>query len=98
MISNTTTFPILIVNIEASAPQKAMRKRNIGITVKEKKDSRSVVCLCPRCRNMFCDTKSFFIARVDPLQVIKDDCTYCQTATGYDYYVVPRGRRHRIGG
>ena len=59
----------------------------------------SVYCLCPKCRAMFFSAKKFFITRVDPYQVEKDDCTFCQTGAGFDYRVVPRNpRSNRNGG
>lgn len=60
------------------------------------RDSASLMCLCAACRNRFYDTGAYRIERADQNQREKEPCTYCQTRTGYDYYVTRReGGRYR---
>ena len=53
---------------------------------------RTVMCLCPVCRQRFFDAGCYSIRRVIFPQDAKDDCTFCQTRQGFDYYVEPRRR------
>ena len=46
-----------------------------------------IMCLCPKCREMFFSTPGCVIKRVDKAQEAKDCCTYCNVRHGYDYYV-----------
>lgn len=51
------------------------------------RDTASLMCLCPTCRNRFFDTGAYRIERADRNQREKEPCTYCQTRMGFDYYV-----------
>ena len=77
----TMGFPVLIVNIEATVPSVPRNQKETTNLTNKEKNRASVYCLC---------AKKFFITRVDPYQVEKDDCTFCQTGAGFDYRVVPR--------
>lgn len=86
----TMGFPVLIVNIEAAVPSVPQKQKETTDLTNKERNRASVYCLCPRCRAMFFSAKKFYITRVDPYQVEKDDCTFCQTGAGFDYRVVPR--------
>jgi hypothetical protein len=47
----------------------------------------------------FQDVRGIRIQRVDPKQVDKDVCTYCQIRYGFDYYIdaAPRHQKHLKG-
>ena len=95
----TMGFPVLIVNIEAAVPSVPQKQKETTDLTNKEKNRASVYCLCPKCRAMFFSAKKFYITRVDPYQVEKDDCTFCQTGAGFDYRVVPRNpRSNRNGG
>ncbi len=53
-------------------------------------ERRMVMCLCPVCRQRFRDSGAYILRRVVFPQDTKDDCTYCQTRRGFDYYVQRR--------
>lgn len=83
-------FPVLIVNIENNFPSVPQKQKETTNLTNQERNNASVYCLCPRCRAMFFDTRKYAISRVDPYQFDKDDCTFCQTGSGYDYRVVPK--------
>ena len=45
------------------------------------------LCLCGRCAGVFYHSPTHRIKRVDPLQVIREECMCCRTGNGYDYNV-----------
>ena len=47
-----------------------------------------VLCLCGVCASQFRLAQSHALRRVDPLQVQKEICTYCNRRWGFDYEVV----------
>ena len=53
-------------------------------------ERRMVMCLCPVCRQRFRDSGAYILRRVVFPQDTNDDCTYCQTRRGFDYYVQRR--------
>lgn len=64
--------------------------------MKNHRNHRNLVCLCPRCRQNFLAAGIYSLRRVCFPQENKDTCTYCQTRYGYDYYVGPRTRAATI--
>lgn len=57
----------------------------ISIDLKEPRANRITISLCGTCAKNFYDAGSYFIRRIDPLQVEKQVCTYCGQRRGYDY-------------
>jgi hypothetical protein len=51
-----------------------------------------IITLCPKCRADF-DNAGVYIRRADPEQEHKEKCTYCSVRDGYDYEIIPKGRR-----
>jgi len=49
--------------------------------------------LCPKCRTAFENTGENYIRRVNPEQVYKEKCTYCNVRNGYDYEIIPKGKK-----
>lgn len=47
--------------------------------------SRITLCLCQTCAKNFYGSGSYFLRRIDPLQVEQQVCTYCGQRRGYDY-------------
>lgn len=85
----TMGFPVLIVNIEAAVPSVPQNQKETTNLTNKEKNRASVYCLCPKCRAMFFSAKKFYITRVDPYQVEKDDCTFCQTGAGLTTALFP---------
>ena len=52
-----------------------------------KRNSIFEMCLCPRCASVFLNSRKHNIKRINPLDVIKDECDYCRVGKGHDYYV-----------
>lgn len=92
------SFPVLIVNTDNCHASETRQEKEPQEVNDQQKRNASIYCLCPRCRAMFFNTQKFSISRVDPYQFDKDDCTFCQTGTGYDYQVVPRLPRSKSNG
>lgn len=44
--------------------------------------------LCGRCAGVFYHSPTHRIKRVDPLQVIKEECMCCRVKNGYNYRVI----------
>lgn len=57
--------------------------------------AKSVICLCPRCLNMFFNTGQFKITRANVGKKNLDVCTYCQTRMGYDYHILSKRKENR---
>jgi hypothetical protein len=53
-----------------------------------------IITLCPKCRAAF-ENASAHIHRADPDQKHKENCTYCGVREGWDYKVMPKGRREK---
>ena len=53
------------------------------------------LCLSGTCLSNFFSTKDYEIRRVDPFQITKETCSYCQQKSGYDYKIT---RRNILGG
>lgn len=45
------------------------------------------MCLCSICADNFRSTGAYFLRRVDPGQIQKEKCTYCNQRRGFDYIV-----------
>lgn len=58
-------------------------------------DDEMVLCLCPTCASQFYNSPNHVIRRVDPTQVAKDSCTYCEVRSGYDFRII--NQRKTIG-
>ena len=43
--------------------------------------------LCSRCAGVFYHSPTHQIKRIDPLQVIKEECMCCRIRNGYDYSI-----------
>ena len=48
------------------------------------------LCLCSTCVDNFFGTGAYHLKRVDPNQIEKETCTYCNQRRGYDYIVVKK--------
>ncbi len=48
--------------------------------------------LCSTCADNFYGTGAYSLRRIDPQQVEKDTCTYCNQRKGYDYEIIPKNR------
>lgn len=44
--------------------------------------------LCGRCAGVFYHSPTHRIKRVDPLQIIKEECMCCRRRSGFDYNVI----------
>ena len=55
-----------------------------------KENEKMELCLCRRCLEAFYRTHRYKIYRVDPYEVVREPCVYCQVGTGYDFVIVPK--------
>ena len=46
------------------------------------------LCLCSQCASYFGNSPDYYLLRQDPCKVVKETCTFCNTRTGYDYWVI----------
>lgn len=44
--------------------------------------------LCGKCAGVFYRSSTHRIKRIDPLQIIKEECMCCRIRNGYDYNVI----------
>ena len=51
-----------------------------------------ILCLCGTCADNFYGTGAYYLRRIDPQQIEKDTCTYCNQRKGYDYELIPKKR------
>ncbi len=83
-----------ISRIDESTMSQVDKALGISLGLKFRQDERRerqdemVLCLCPTCASQFFNSPDHIIRRVDPLSVIKEDCTYCQVRKGYDYRII----------
>ena len=54
---------------------------------------KMVLCLCRRCLKSFLSTGRYQIERVDPYEVIREPCVFCQVGSGYDFRIVTRAKK-----
>lgn len=64
----------------------------VSIGLIESVPKKLILCLCSTCADNFYGTGAYYLRRIDPLQVAKDTCTYCNQRKGYDYELVPKKR------
>lgn len=50
------------------------------------------ICLCHACANNFYGTGAYYLKRVNPTDVEKGICDYCNHRLGFDYAVIRRNR------
>ena len=63
----------------------------ISIDLVKKNHDALIMSLCPVCEQHFRDTGSYHVYHLDPMQVEKDTCTYCNKRMGFDCVLVRRG-------
>lgn len=56
-------------------------------------DDELHLCLCPTCASQFYNSPEHIIRRVNPLQVDKEDCVYCNVRKGFDYRIIKKKKR-----
>lgn len=82
-----------IMSIDEDTMAQIDNALGISLGLKPQKRERQgrqdemVLCLCPTCASQFFNSPDHIIRRVDPLSVVKEDCTYCQVRKGYDYRI-----------
>lgn len=64
----------------------------VSIGLIESVPKKLILCLCSTCADNFYGTGAYSLRRIDPVQVAKDTCTYCNQRKGYDYELVPKKR------
>lgn len=67
-------------------------KKTLGLWHYSPRDQTAVRCLCPRCAEMYRNTGSFIIRRLDPFQKAKDTCDRCNHP-GWDYVIIDRNHK-----
>lgn len=67
----------------------------VSVGLIEPKPRAMSVCLCGACVNNFYGTGDYYLKRINPYEVEKGICTYCNQRLGFDYMVVER-RRGRL--
>lgn len=50
------------------------------------------LCLCSACAENFYGSGAYYLRRVNPMEVKKELCTYCNQRVGFDYEITPRHR------
>ncbi len=50
------------------------------------------LCLCSTCAENFYGSGAYYLRRVNPIEVEKELCTYCNQRAGFDYEITPRRR------
>ena len=51
------------------------------------------LCLCSTCAENFYGSGAYFLRRVNPIEVEKELCTYCNQRSGFTYEVSPRNNQ-----
>lgn len=51
-----------------------------------------ILCLCSTCAENFYGSGAYFLRRVNPVEVEKELCTYCNQRMGFDYEIKPRSK------
>lgn len=54
------------------------------------KPRQFTLCLCSTCANNFYGTGAYSLKRLNPIEVEKDICTYCNGRKGFDYQITER--------
>lgn len=77
-------------------PEKDIKGINhalaISIGLIDPVPNKLTLCLCRTCAENFYGTGAYILRRLDPQQVEKDTCTYCNSKGGFDYEVIPKSR------
>lgn len=72
-------------------PPKQLKELNhalaISVGLIDPKPKSMTLCLCRTCVDNFFNTGAYFLKRIDPYQIVKETCTYCNQRNGYDYLV-----------
>lgn len=63
----------------------------ISLDLKHHIPDALIMSLCSVCADNFRNTGAYFLRRVDPGQIQKEKCTYCDQRRGFDYIVVKKG-------
>lgn len=73
---------------------RTVDKRRLGnfIGHLSEKHICGINCLCSTCADNFCGTGAYSLRRIEPQQIEKDTCTYCNQRKGYDYELIPKKR------
>jgi len=56
---------------------------------------RIELSLCGRCAGIFYHSSGHRIKRIDPLQIVREECMCCRSHTGYDYAIWEINKIHR---
>ena len=64
----------------------------VSIGLIESVPKKLILCLCSTCADNFCGTGAYSLRRIEPQQIEKDTCTYCNQRKGYDYELIPKKR------
>ena len=67
-------------------------KKTLGLWDYAPRDKSAIRCLCPQCAQMYRNTGSFIIRRLDPFQKSRDICDRCKRL-GWDYVVIDKNRK-----
>lgn len=62
----------------------------ISLDLKHHIPDALIMSLCSVCADNFRNTGAYFLRRVDPGQIQKEKCTYCDQRRGFDYIVVKK--------
>ena len=52
-----------------------------------------ILCLCSTCAENFYGSGAYYLRRVNPIEVEKELCTYCNQRSGFTYEVSPRNNQ-----
>lgn len=61
---------------------------SVGLTNTKRKGL--VLTLCATCAQVFYDSPYHDIKRIDPAQVVKEPCTYCNVKNGFGFHIRPK--------
>lgn len=64
----------------------------VSIGLIESVPKKLILCICSTCADNFCGTGAYSLRRIEPQQIEKDTCTYCNQRKGYDYELIPKKR------
>lgn len=64
----------------------------VSIDLVQKTKYSLIMCLCSTCAENFRSTGAYSLRRVDPQQMEKDTCTYCNQRMGFDFELIHKRR------
>ena len=64
----------------------------ISLDLKHHIPDALIMSLCSVCADNFRNTGAYFLRRVNPGQIQKEKCTYCDQRRGFDYEIIPKRR------